>query len=80
MKDLLIILVLLLAVSILAGCTSTIEVPKEVKVPVKCQVTKTTPPIDTGDVELNNKHILIYTEILKRDLDFCTDGIIKEVE
>lgn len=57
------------------GCTEVIEVPKEVYVPVKCKVKQPAPPTDTGDIVLNNSHILIYTEVLKSDLDFCVDGV-----
>lgn len=57
------------------GCgEKVIEVPKEVYVPVKCKVERPTPPYDTGDPVLNNTNILIYTEVLKTDLDFCVDG------
>lgn len=61
----------------ISGCSSeTIKVPEKVYVPVKCKVDKTTPPYDTGDPVLNNTHILIYTQIIKGDLDFCVDGEI----
>lgn len=73
MKHILIAITALL----LLGCSTQtiIEVPKEVKVPVKCQVKKTTPPTDTGNVVQNAINISIYAEILHSDLEFCTKEI-----
>lgn len=74
-----------LSLSILCiGCTNVVEVPKEVYVPVKCKIEKTNPPInkakDENDFEgirLNNEAILIYTEIIEEDINFCVEGILK---
>lgn len=60
------------------GCSNTVTVPQEVYIPVKCKINKTTSPtnraIDENDydgIRLNNESILIYTEILEHDIDFC---------
>lgn len=64
---------------ILIGCSNTIEIPKEVYIPVKCKVTKTTKPTLTNQLdELNfkkiyedNTSIMIYSEIISNDLNYC---------
>lgn len=63
------------------SCSNVIEVPKEVYIPVKCKIDKTHSPInkaqDENDYEgirLNNDAILIYTEIIEKDIEFCREG------
>lgn len=63
------------------SCSSVIEVPKEVDIPVKCKIDKTPSPInkaqdenDYAGIKLNNDNILIYTEVLEKDIKFCREG------
>lgn len=64
-------------VILLTGCTATRVEYAEKKVPVRCDVKKAQLPPYTGDVLVDVPNILIYTEIIERDIDFCVEGKIK---
>lgn len=67
------------------GCSTKTEVlPDKVYIPVKCKVPETAVPTnqatdetDFKNIYLNNKNILIYTEVIKSDLTTCTTGTFK---
>lgn len=52
------------------ACSTTLTT-QEVLIPIKCDITPPQKPAYTGDVRQDLKNILIYNEILQRDLDFC---------
>lgn len=54
------------------GCTRNVY--KEVYVPTKCQITPTPKPKPTGKLEKDLQQILIYDELIQKDLEFCTQG------
>lgn len=77
-------IIALIIASLSVSCSSVIEVPKEVYIPVKCKIEKTIPPtnkaIDENDFEgikANNEAILVYTEIIEEDIEFCREGALK---
>ncbi|WP_104628697.1 hypothetical protein [Helicobacter bizzozeronii] len=48
---------------------------KPVYIPTKCNVPKLErPALDSPLVSANIKALLIYTELLEKDLDFCREG------
>ncbi|WP_394908909.1 hypothetical protein [uncultured Helicobacter sp.] len=55
-----------------AGCARNVY--KEVYVPTKCQITPTPKPTYTGKLEKDLQNILIYDEVIQKDLEFCTQG------
>ena len=55
----------------LSGCAATIHTPKEVLVPTKCDVPLREKPQKNASLTLYLKDILIYTEGLERDLNYC---------
>lgn len=77
------IIVLIIAIYSI-GCSSIVEVPKEVYIPIKCKIDKTPSPTnkaqdenDYEGIKLNNEAILIYTEIIEKDIKFCREGVKK---
>lgn len=77
-------IVALIIANLCIGCSSVVEVPKEVYIPIKCKIEKTIPPtnkaIDENDFEgikANNEAILIYTEVIEEDIEFCREGAKK---
>lgn len=63
---------------LLTGCTTTQVEYVEKKIPVKCDVKKAQLPAYTGDMLVDVPNILIYTEIIEGDIDFCIEGKIKQ--
>lgn len=63
---------------LLTGCASTRVEYVEKKIPVKCDVKKAQLPAYTGDMLVDVPNILIYTEIIEGDIDFCIEGKIKQ--
>lgn len=63
---------------LLTGCAATRVEYVEKKVPVRCDVKKAQLPPYTGDVLVDVPNILIYTEIIEGDVDFCIEGKIKQ--
>lgn len=55
---------------ILNGCNDRV-IYKEVKIPIKCDVLPIKKPSFTGDYINDLKNILIYSEQLEKDLNFC---------
>ena len=53
------------------GCTRIVKEP--VYIPTKCNVKPPNRPYPTTNTMKNLKNILIYTENLERDLNFCID-------
>lgn len=47
---------------------------REKLVPVKCNIQKTKLPAYTGVLEQDIPNILVYTEILEKDIEFCRKG------
>ena len=44
---------------------------KEVYVPTKCDIQTTPKPTYTGKLEKDLQNILIYDEVIQKDLEFC---------
>ncbi|TSA78781.1 hypothetical protein [Helicobacter mehlei] len=57
----------------LCACTPRV-IYKDVYIPTKCKVIKPTRPPSSLNTLDYLKALLIYTEQLERDLDFCTKG------
>ncbi|WP_104758903.1 hypothetical protein [Helicobacter bizzozeronii] len=57
----------------LSGCSERI-VYKDVYIPTKCKVLKPVRPHKSLNTLEYLKALLIYTEQLEKDLDFCTTG------
>ncbi|WP_162982970.1 hypothetical protein [Helicobacter sp. L8] len=56
----------------LCGC---VRVYKPVYIPTKCKIPKLErPPLASPLVSENIKALLIYTELLEKDLEFCREG------
>lgn len=55
----------------LCACAPKHIVYKEVKVPIKCDIPKREKPPKHSNITLYLKEILIYTELLESDLNFC---------
>lgn len=55
---------------LLSSCATTLTT-QEVFIPTKCAITPPPKPIYTGDVQKDLKNILIYDEMIQRDLSFC---------
>lgn len=72
-SDLLLLLAVLLCVLILHGCSEPRVLYKDKLVPVKCQIDKTPKPTETGKLSIDIRNILIYTEILEKDIETCTE-------
>lgn len=77
-------IIALIIANLCIGCSSVVEIPKEVYMPVLCKVEKTIPPtnkaIDENDYEgikANNDAILVYIEVIEEDIEFCRKGEIK---
>ncbi|TLD80183.1 hypothetical protein LS68_008165 [Helicobacter sp. MIT 05-5293] len=51
---------------------STRTITQEVLIPTICTITPPPKPTYTGDVQKDLKNILIYDEMIQRDLHFCT--------
>lgn len=64
------LITLLICIIALGGCSA-----KVVYVPVKCGIIQRTKPVKTPNIVENIKNILIYTELLEKDLDFCINGV-----
>lgn len=59
---------LVLVIMLMCGCS---KYPKEVLIPIKCNIDERhRPALNNGIVE-NVKDLLIYTESLEQDLNFC---------
>lgn len=72
-------------VFLLVGCSSNIEVPKTVYIPVKCSITAPDRPTavarsdkDYVGLMQDVQNILVYTETLETKLKFCIKGEINE--
>lgn len=62
----------------LTGCSLEPRIEyKEKLVPVKCKIQKTQVPAYTGDLNIDIPNILVYTEVLEKDIEFCTTGKVK---
>ncbi len=64
--------ILLACIMGFTGCTRTLY--KEVYVPTKCEVPATPKPTYTGKLEEDLRNLLIYDEVIQKDLEFCTQG------
>lgn len=62
------------------ACAEPSIVYREVKVPVQCQIDKQDRPSYTGSLMEDFRSMLIYAEIIERDLDFCRTGKYEESE
>lgn len=68
----------LLSCAFLSGC---MRLYKPVYIPTKCNVPKLErPALDSPLVSANIKALLIYTELLEKDLDFCRKGNLNTKE
>lgn len=74
-------IVVLIIASLNIGCSGVIGSYKEVYMPVKCKIDKTIPPTnkainekDYKGIKDNNDAILIYTEVIEEDINFCING------
>ncbi|WP_324725783.1 hypothetical protein [Helicobacter felis] len=57
------------------------RVYKPVYVPTKCQIPKLErPALGSSSLAQNIKALLIYTELLEKDLDFCREGKLNTKE
>ncbi|WP_324725851.1 hypothetical protein [Helicobacter felis] len=64
--------------ALLSGC---VRVYKPVYVPTKCQIPKLErPALGSSSLAQNIKALLIYTELLEKDLDFCREGKLNTKE
>lgn len=71
MKYLLSIFIIILHIFYAYGCSQKV-IYKEVKVPIKCDITMPQKPKLTQDNFLEDlSKVLIYTETLEKDLLFC---------
>lgn len=75
------VLVVLLLLVVLTGCSTEVRIPEKQYIPVKCKVDKVLPPVskatdatDFKGIYENVINIQIYTESLESDLDFCIGG------
>lgn len=68
------------AVLAITACAEPAVVYREVKVPVQCQIDKQNRPAYTGSLMEDFQNMLIYSEIIERDLDFCRTGKYEEAE
>lgn len=57
----------------MAGCARLEYAP--VYIPTKCKIKKREKPQQTKDITKDIKEILIYTEQIEKDLNFCIDGV-----
>ena len=78
---LLAVLIAFLSLTLFVGCSYEVRVPDKTYIPVKCTIQLTTPPYnvakDSTDylgIKANNDSILIYSEVIKSDLNACTSG------
>lgn len=62
------------------GCATEVQVPEKVYVPTRCQIEMPTPPTNTGDPVTNTTNLLIYTELLETNLEFCVNGTIPDTK
>lgn len=54
-----------------SGCSTPQVVYKEVKVPIKCDVSARKKPAKNANTILYLKELLVYVEGLERDLSYC---------
>ena len=64
--------VLMIAPLVFCAC-STRTITQEVVIPTKCTITPTPKPAYTGDLQKDLRNILVYDEMIQRDLEFCTN-------
>lgn len=60
-----------LLIVFLNSCSKPDVVFKEVKVPVKCDTPQRHRPQHDGNVVSYLKSVLVYTEMIEHDLDYC---------
>lgn len=65
---------LILALVLCATGCATQTLYKEVYVPTKCEIPHTPKPNYTGNLEEDLRNLLIYDEVIQKDLEFCTQG------
>ncbi|WP_257875389.1 hypothetical protein [Helicobacter sp. 12S02232-10] len=53
-----------------SSCASSVRYQK-VYIPTQCQIQKQERPVKSGDLIKDLKAILIYTELIEKDLNFC---------
>lgn len=70
-RILLTVVCVMIVVVALVSCADKPVVYKEVKVPVKCEISKRDRPAKSDSTVHYLRDILIYTEGLERDLSFC---------
>lgn len=74
-------ILLVIAVTVLAivmfGCSKPVVVYKEVNVPVRCDVPDRHKPKKSSNTVEYLRDVLIYSEGLERDLDYCKNGVKK---
>lgn len=74
-------ILLVVAVTVLAivmfGCSKPVVVYKEVSVPVRCDVPDRHKPKKSNNTVEYLRDVLIYSEGLERDLDYCKNGVKK---
>ena len=70
----LLLAILFLALFTLHGCSEPSVIYKEKLVPIKCKIDKTPKPTKTGKLSIDVRNIYIYTEILEKDIETCTEG------
>ena len=57
---------------LLSGCAYNTEtIYKEVKIPVKCNIKRMGKPTYKGDLMLDLQNLLIYSDLIENNLDFC---------
>lgn len=65
-------IIIALLLVLLCACAEPKVVYKEVKIPTKCDIPKRQRPQKSHNALEYLKNILIYTELLEKDLNFCT--------
>lgn len=56
---------------VISGCSQRTEYIEK-NMPIKCAISTTQAPPKTGVLEKDIANILIYAEIIEKDLKFCT--------
>lgn len=71
MKTILSAMICFFTLFFLSACAQKQVIYKEVKVPIKCDIPKREKPSKKSNNILYLKEVLIYAELLEKDLDFC---------
>lgn len=76
-RAILLVLTVIVLVIVMFGCAKPVVVYKEVNVPVRCDVPERHKPKKSNNLVEYLRDVLIYSEGLEQDLDYCRNGTKK---